>query len=211
MIQSIFGPMFSGKTSELMRRIKRHRLAQKECLVINFSGDQRYSTEPAITSHDQISIPALKVSRLSQISESVLEGKEVIGIDEGQFFEDILEKSEEWANQGKIVIVAALDCTFQMKPFKKITNLLALSETVDKLSSVCLDCGRDAAFTKRTIQEDSIELIGGIEIYKPVCRSCYWAGHTEHKSERERDTEDTLKKKEQGPKEESRDISNFKF
>lgn len=172
-IQTIFGPMFSGKTSELMRRIRRHRLAQKSCLVINFVGENRYSVDTQITSHDLVSIPALKVARLSQIPEEQLRDKQVIAIDEGQFFEDIFEKSEEWANQGKIVIVAALDCTFQMKPFHRITELLAISESVDKLSSVCLDCGKDAAFTKRTTDHQAIELMGGIEMYKPVCRACF--------------------------------------
>ena len=205
MIQSIFGPMFSGKTSELMRRIRRHRLAQKHCLVINFSKDNRYSSEMRITSHDKISIPALKVSRLSEIPESELQDKQVIGIDEGQFFEDLIEKSEQWANEGKIVIVAALDCTFQMKPFKKVTDLLAISETVDKLTSVCLDCGNDAAFTKRTSSEDSVELIGGIEIYKPVCRSCFWA------DEKEFEERKTVKKDWHGHKENGVEINKFEL
>ena len=208
MIQSIFGPMFSGKTSELMRRIRRHRLAQKHCLVINFSKDNRYTNKMMITSHDNISIPALKVSKLSEIPESELKDKEVIGIDEGQFFEDIIEKSEEWANMGKIVIVAALDCTFQMKPFKRVTDLLAISETVNKLTSVCLDCGNDAAFTKRTNNDESVQLIGGIEIYKPVCRNCYWS---ENQNQSNNSNEKTIKKEMDKNENFEIDINKFKL
>ena len=172
-IESIFGPMFSGKTSELMRRIKRHRLAMKKCLVINYLGDSRYLTSNTVVSHDLISIPAIKVNRLSEIDQAMIADKEVIGVDEGQFFEDLIEKTEEWANMGKVVIVAALDCTYQKKPFGRVTELLAISEDIKKLSAVCMDCGKDASFTQRTAKSDSIELIGGIEMYKPVCRMCY--------------------------------------
>ena len=173
MIESIFGPMFAGKTSELMRKIKRHKLAQKKCLVINFHADNRYSKEPTITSHDQISISAIKVKTLSEVSSKQIESVEVIGIDEGQFFPDLIEQSEKWANMGKIVIVAALDCTSFLKPFNKVTDLLAISEKVTKLSAVCMDCGKDASFTKRILDEGPVELIGGLDKYKPVCRACF--------------------------------------
>lgn len=179
MIESIFGPMFAGKTSELMRKIKRHRLAQKKCLVINYFADNRYSTEPKITSHDQLSIDAIKVKQLCEVPKNQLEDVQVIGIDEGQFFTDLIEQSEKWANEGKIVIVAALDCTYQKKPFNKVTDLLALSEKVTKLTAVCMDCGKDAAFTKRISSEGEIELIGGLDKYKPVCRACF---HNESKA-----------------------------
>ena len=177
MIESIFGPMFAGKTSELMRKIKRHRLAQKKCLVINFYADNRYSKEPKITSHDNLSIDAIKVKCLGDIKTSQINEVEVIGIDEGQFFVDLIEQAEKWANQGKIVIIAALDCTYQKKPFNKVTDLLAISEKVTKLSAVCMDCGKDAAFTKRISDEGEIELIGGLDIYKPVCRACFHLDH----------------------------------
>ena len=173
-IQSIFGPMFSGKTSELIRKIKRYNLAKKKCLVINFSKDNRYSSENKICSHDLVSIPAIKTHYLKDISSSFIADKQVIGIDEGQFFDDIVEMSQKWANEGKIVIVAALDSSFKMQPFKKVTELLAISEFVQKLSAVCMECGNDAAFTKRIIEEDSLELVGGIDSYKPVCRKCFF-------------------------------------
>ena len=166
--------MFSGKTSELMRKIKRHKLARKNCVVINYKNDNRYSNEGRIVSHDKLSIPASKVSRLSEVPKSLLLAAEVIGVDEGQFFPDLIEYTEKWANEGKIVIVAALDATFQMKPFNKVTDLLAVAESVMKLKAVCMDCGRDASFTKRLSSEDEIELIAGLDKYKPVCRSCFF-------------------------------------
>ena len=174
MIESIFGPMFSGKTSELMRKINRHRLAKKKCLVINFKMDDRYSTEEKIVSHDQIMIDAMKVKTLNDIPQKLIDSSEVIGIDEAQFFRNLIDKAQEWANQGKIVIIAALDCTFQMKPFNKVTDLLAISEHVKKLSAVCMDCGKNAFFTKRITSEMGVELIGGLDIYKPVCRACFY-------------------------------------
>ena len=173
MIESIFGPMFAGKTSELMRKIKRHQLAQKKCLVINYHADSRYTSESKVISHDKISIDAIKVKSLSDITSKQTDLVEVIGIDEGQFFPDLIEKSETWANSGKIVIIAALDCTYQKKPFNNVTDLLAISEKVTKLSAVCMDCGKDAAFTKRITDEGQIELIGGLDKYKPVCRRCF--------------------------------------
>lgn len=173
MIESIFGPMFSGKTSELMRKIRRHQLAQKKCLVINYFADNRYSDSSAVVSHDNMSIPAIKVRSLKEISAEHIEDVQVIAIDEGQFFPDLLEKAEAWANTGKVVIVAALDCTFQKKPFNGVTDLLAISEKVTKLSAVCMDCGQDASFTKRISSEGMVELIGGLDKYKPVCRRCF--------------------------------------
>lgn len=96
-----------------------------------------------------------------------------MAIDEGQFFPDIVEISEKLANEGVVVIIAALDGTFQRKPFNKILSLVPLAEQVTKLSAVCIDCGKEAAFTRRTVASQEVELIGGEESYKPVCRKCF--------------------------------------
>lgn len=101
---------------------------------------------------------------------------DVVAIDEGQFFPDICEYAESLANQGIVVIVAALDGTFQRKPFGHILDLVPLAEIVTKLSAVCIDCGKEAAFTKRVVDSQEIELIGGDETYKPVCRGCFGLG-----------------------------------
>ena len=103
-----------------------------------------------------------------------MENYDVVGIDEGQFFEDIIEFCEEAANSGKIVVVAALDGTFERKPFGNIINLIPLAEMVTKLSAVCVYCTREAAFTKRVVENKEVQLIGGAEMYKPVCRVCFF-------------------------------------
>lgn len=155
-IEVVFGPMFSGKSSELIRRVKRHQIAKKECLVLNYSKDNRYSNEDACVTHDQNMLKAIKTNLLQQV-DNLIASADVIAIDEGQFFEDLVEYADKWANLGKIVIIAALDATFQMKPFGNICELLPLAENVKKLSAVCLDCGEKAAFTRRVTNDKEIE------------------------------------------------------
>jgi thymidine kinase len=170
-IQLILGPMFSGKTTELIRRIRRFQVANHSCLMIKYSKDDRYSKED-ISTHDKLITRATSCSELKTISDQA-KSFGVIGIDEGQFFPDIVEFCEEMANKGKMVIVAALDGTFQRKPFGSIMDLVPLAESVIKLKAVCMVCYGDAAFTKRLGQETEIEVIGGAEKYMSVCRSCY--------------------------------------
>lgn len=97
----------------------------------------------------------------------------MIAIDEGQFFPDIVPVCEELANQGKIVLVAALDATFERKPFGNVLSLVPIAEKTEKLSAVCFFCYKEASFTLRTVACQEIELIGGVESYKPACRSCH--------------------------------------
>lgn len=115
---------------------------------------------------------ALKTSSLEDVKEKA-KGYDVVAIDEGQFYSDIVEFCEELANSGVIVMVAALDGTFQRKPFGNIINLLPVAEKVTKLTAVCVHCSNEAAFTQRVIESEEIELIGGEESYKPVCRKCF--------------------------------------
>ena len=125
-------------------------------------------------------LKALKLCRLDEVLLSVDEF-DVVAIDEGQFFQDIVEKTELFCNLGKIVIVAALDGTFERKPFGRILELIPLAEHVEKLSAVCFSCGKDAIYTKRMSDCKDIELIGGEEIYKPVCRFCFFKEETPKK------------------------------
>jgi len=171
-IEVVFGPMFSGKSSELIRRVRRHQIAKKECLVLNYAKDTRYTDSDACCTHDKNMLKATRINLLSQV-DSLVENQDVVAIDEGQFFDDLVYHAEKWANQGKIVIIAALDATFEMKPFGNICELLPLAESVKKLSAVCLDCGEKASFTKRVTNDKEIELIGHLDIYKPVCRKCF--------------------------------------
>ncbi|XP_029355011.1 thymidine kinase, cytosolic isoform X2 [Echeneis naucrates] len=115
---------------------------------------------------------ALPAAHLAEVRSLALKAS-VIGIDEGQFFPDTVEFCEEMANLGKTVIVAALDATFQRKPFGNILNLVPLAESVVKLHAVCMQCYKEAAYTKRLGAEQELEVIGGADKYQAVCRRCY--------------------------------------
>lgn len=171
MIDLVLGPMFAGKSTELLRRIKRYRVASKKCLVIKYANDIRYS-ETWVSTHDQQMIEAVSCEMLSEVEQKA-QKYDIIGIDEGQFFDDIVEFWETMANSGKMVIVAALDGTFERKAFGRVLELIPLWETITKLDSVCVDCKNSASFTKRLCDSKETELIGGSDIYKPVWRGCY--------------------------------------
>ncbi|XP_069685182.1 thymidine kinase, cytosolic-like [Periplaneta americana] len=171
-IQVIFGPMFSGKTTELIRRLKRYQIAKYTCLIVKYANDNRYTEDDVIISHDQQSLRAVSAREIKEVKTEAF-NYDVIGIDEGQFFPDIVERCEELANLGKIVIVAALDGTYQRVGFGNILNLVPLAENVVKLNAVCMVCFKDAAYTKRIGSEKKLEVIGGAEKYMAVCRKCY--------------------------------------
>ncbi|XP_066984793.1 thymidine kinase, cytosolic-like [Macrobrachium rosenbergii] len=164
--------MFSGKTTELMRRLKRYQIAKHNCLIIKYAKDIRYDND-GIATHDRQTLPAVATMVLKDLREKA-EEYSVIGIDEGQFFPDTVEFAEEMANRGKTVIVAALDGTFQRSGFGNILSLVPLSESVVKLTAVCMICFEEASYTKRTSAETSVEVIGGTEKYIATCRKCYF-------------------------------------
>ncbi len=168
-IQLVIGGMFSGKTSELLRRIRRYMVAKKTCAVIKYSKDIRYS--PMASTHDKVEHVAYSLDSLEQ-SDDIFYAHDVIGIDEGQFFNNIIDVCEKWANKGKIIIVAALDATFERKPFGKICELVAKCENVIKLTAIC-NCGAEAPFTHRIVAGNEVEMIGGSDIYVALCRKCY--------------------------------------
>ncbi|MBN3286213.1 KITH protein, partial [Polyodon spathula] len=167
------GPMFSGKSTELMRRVRRFQVAQYQCLVVKYAKDTRYS-EKGVATHDRNTMEAVPASQLKEVYQQALLCC-VIGIDEGQFFPDTVEFCEEMADRGKTIIVAALDGTFQRKAFGNILNLVPLAESVVKLNAVCMECFREAAYTKRLGAEKEVEVIGGTDKYHAVCRACYSA------------------------------------
>ncbi|XP_075231529.1 thymidine kinase, cytosolic-like isoform X2 [Lycorma delicatula] len=167
----IFGPMFSGKTTELFRRLKRYKFANYRCVIIRYEKDNRYSNDRVAT-HDRQSLPAVLAAELKKVNINY-DAINVIGIDEGQFFPDIVEYCEEMANRGKIVVVAALDGTYQRLGFGNILSLVPLAESVVKLTAVCMSCFREASYTKRIGLEKEVEVIGGAEKYMAVCRECH--------------------------------------
>eukprot|EP00794_Sanderia_malayensis_P009277 gene9277-10255_t len=170
-IQVIFGPMFSGKTTELLRRMKRYRVAKYKCLLVKYAKDTRYD-ELGVATHDRQVAEAISCTSLDDV-ENKIYNYDVVGIDEGQFFGDVVKFSESLANRGKTVIVAALDGDFQRKGFGSILDLVPLAESVVKLSAVCMICFEEGSFTKRLGSEKAIEVIGGADKYMAACRSCH--------------------------------------
>lgn len=167
----IIGCMWAGKSSEMLRRIKRYKVAKKNCVAIKYAGDNRYSDSHLCT-HDKQLHDAISAARLLQI-KAEWSTVDVIGVDEGQFFPDLVPFCEGMANQGKIVIVAALDGTFERRPFPSVMELIPLAESVQKLDAVCMACGGKGAFTKRLGEEKDLEVIGGADKYQAQCRRCF--------------------------------------
>jgi|JI10StandDraft_1071094.scaffolds.fasta_scaffold979132_1 thymidine kinase len=153
--------MFSGKTTELFRRIKRYTAAHENCLVVRYEKDNRYSSLHAST-HDREMLKATGASALAQIADLVSQ-YDVIGVDEGQFYPDIVEMTELFASQGKKVVISALDGDFRRKPFGRVLELVPMAESVTKLTAVCTFCHNDAPFTRRITTETAIEVIGGAD------------------------------------------------
>eukprot|EP01086_Lenisia_limosa_P008514 TRINITY_DN30119_c0_g1_i1.p1 TRINITY_DN30119_c0_g1~~TRINITY_DN30119_c0_g1_i1.p1 ORF type:complete len:231 (-),score=75.08 TRINITY_DN30119_c0_g1_i1:132-824(-) len=178
-IHVIFGPMFSGKSTELLRRMRRYSIAKRRCLVLKYKRDVRYADVEMLATHDKVTMVARPCIELHEAIEEVKD-YDVVGVDEGQFFPDVVEFCETCANMGKIVIVAALDGTFQRKAFNTILNLVPLAESVTKLKSICSVCTKEAAFSKRIVSGDEVEVIGGSDTYMAVCRHCYHLHHDAH-------------------------------
>jgi thymidine kinase len=174
-IQLILGPMFAGKSSELLRRVSRYQIAKKSCILIKYIHDNRYDNR-CIATHDHYikndGTQTIATQELFTV-QHMTQDYEVIGIDEGQFFIDLLPFCEQAANNGKIVIVSALDGDFLRKPFGSVCDLIPLAEHVVKLKAVCMMCQRDAAFSRRLTTEQQTEVIGGADKYIAVCRKCY--------------------------------------
>lgn len=140
--------------------------------VIKYSKDTRYDNECAST-HDLQKCAAVGCTNLSELSDEMLQQVDVIGMDEAQFMTGAVEFAERWANAGKVVIVAALDATFERKPFGRMLELVPLAEQVQKLNAVCMLCHREASFTKRIGSETAVEVIGGSDMYLSTCRACF--------------------------------------
>lgn len=175
-IELVLGPMFSGKSTELMRRVRRAQLAKQRVLVLKYSGDTRYTDADLLQTHDAATFSAVPVTQLmSLFNERAddLAAAQVIAIDEGQFFRDLAEFCERMANAGCVVVVAALDSDFLRRPFVPVAEVLPLSERIDKLTAVCQTCGGEAAFSRRLVASSEIELIGGSESYSAACRRCH--------------------------------------
>ncbi len=171
-VEVIAGSMFSGKTEELIRRVRRAMYAGLRVEIFKPSLDTRYS-ETRVVSHDEKSIVSTPVENASSIL-LLAAGVEVVGIDEAQFFDDTLpEVCTGLADSGTRVIVAGLDMDFAGKPFGPMPALMAMAEYVTKVHAICVRCGNLAHYSHRKIENDKVVVLGEKDIYEPLCRSCY--------------------------------------
>jgi thymidine kinase len=178
-IEVITGPMYCGKSEELIRRLRRVKIAKQKVKVFKPVIDNRYNKSDVV-SHSGDSIEAVPVDHPEEILEKLDDSIDVIGIDEAQFFhQDIVEICEELADNGTRVIAAGLDRNFRGEPFGPMPELMARAEYVDKLHAICIQCGEPASRTQRLIDgepaayDDPVVLIGAQEVYEARCRSCH--------------------------------------
>jgi len=177
-IEVICGSMFSGKTEELIRRLKRAKIAKQKVEIFKPEIDNRYDQD-AVVSHDENQIHSTPVPASANIP-LLINDEEVIGIDEAQFFDmELVGVCNRLANQGMRVIVAGLDMDFQGKPFGPIPALLATAEYVTKVHAICVKCGNLANHSHRTNTDSKLVMLGEIESYEPLCRACFFSNSTQ--------------------------------
>jgi thymidine kinase len=171
-IEVVCGCMFSGKTEELIRRLRRAQIARQKVAVFKPRIDNRYSAEH-IVSHSEQSLVSQVVDDASEILKLV-GNAQVVGIDEGQFFKaNLVGVCETLANQGKRVIVAGLDQDYRGKPFEPIPQLLAIAEYITKTLAICMVCGNPADKTQRKTEQNERVVVGAKDIYEARCRKCH--------------------------------------
>jgi len=171
-IEVICGSMFSGKTEELIRRLRRAQIARQTVQIFKPAIDTRYHTEHVV-SHDDHSVPSTPVQAASQIL-LYSHDYDVVGIDEAQFFDDeIVTVCNKLADAGTRVIVAGLDMDYTGKPFGPMPALLATAEYVDKVHAICISCGGLAQYSHRTVDKQGLVVLGETDNYEPLCRHCY--------------------------------------
>ena len=175
-IEVVVGPMYSGKSEELIRRLKRAEIARQNVLVFKPTIDDRYCVENVV-SHSGVRLKAHRINKASDILTYIEEDTQVIGIDEVQFFdEEVVEIARQLADQGLRIIAAGLDMDFRGEPFEPTPKLMAIAEFVDKLSAICMICGDPAHRTQRLINGkpasyyDPTILVGATESYEARCR-----------------------------------------
>ena len=171
-IEVVCGSMFSGKTEELIRRMKRAKFAKQKVEIFKPSLDTRYS-DVDVVSHDQHSIPSTPIDSSSTIA-LLSSDIDVVGIDEAQSLDDgVVDVCNDLANRGVRVIVAGLDMDFQGKPFGPMPALCAIADEVTKVHAICVKCGALAYISHRLVANDKRVLLGEQMEYEPLCRECY--------------------------------------
>ena len=171
-VEVICGSMFSGKTEELIRRIKRAQFANQKLLLFKPSIDNRYS-EDSVVSHQGNALQATLVNSSGEIWNH-WKNERVVAIDEAQFFDaEIIAICNELAKKGVRVIIAGLDMDYLGNPFGPMPQLLSIAEYVTKVHAICVSCGNLAQYSHRTAEEKEQVLVGAVEKYEPLCRSCF--------------------------------------
>lgn len=172
-IEVVVGPMFSGKSEELIRRLRRAEIARQRVQIFKPEIDERYAKN-GIVSHSGLEIRSELVKTGGEIIESVAARTEVVGIDEAQFLGDsVVEACVKLADLGKRVIVAGLDTDFMGRPFEPMPRLLAVAEEITKLLAICMHCGNPAVHTQRLVASEELIIVGGGGMYEARCRRCF--------------------------------------
>jgi thymidine kinase len=178
-VEIICGSMFSGKTEELIRRVRRAQIARQQVQVFKPALDDRYGIK-RITSHNGVNVEAVSVKTANEILNLIQPSTQVVAIDEAQFFdEEICAVCDALTERGTRVIVAGLDLDFRGEPFGPMPRLMAQAEKVDKLRAICVICGREASRTQRLLNgqpaafDDPVILVGAKEAYQARCRHCH--------------------------------------
>ena len=175
-LEVICGSMFSGKTEELIRRLKRARIAGQNVAVFKPALDTRYAEE-SVVSHDSNSFVATPITRTRQLLE-VADDISVIGLDEAQFFDDeVIKHTQELAHRGKRLIIAGLDMDFRGQPFGPMCDLLAVAEYITKVHAICSHCGNLATHSYRLTPQTDTVVLGEKDAYEARCRKCFRMGN----------------------------------
>ena len=175
-IEIICGPMFSGKSEELMRRLRRARIARKRVQVFKPAIDTRYSADE-IVSHGDIRMKSEVVKDGAEILARLDWRTQVVGIDESNFFgPDLVDIANQLADTGKQVIIAGLDTDYMGRPFPPMPTLLTVAEAITKTLAICMRCGNPAKHTQRLVESDALIVVGAGGMYEARCRRCFEPG-----------------------------------
>jgi thymidine kinase len=172
-IEVITGCMFSGKTEELIRRLRRAKIAKQKVVIFKPNIDTRYSTN-SIVSHSEQSLPSILIKDVKEILD-LIEDAQVIGIDEAQFFSnDLIDVCNKLADDGKRVIVAGLDMDYRGVPFEPMPQILSVAEYITKSLAICVECGNPADRTQRKTKSSERVIVGAADVYEARCRKCHY-------------------------------------
>jgi thymidine kinase len=175
-IEVVCGPMFSGKSEELIRRLRRARIARKRVQVFKPAIDDRYS-DAEIVSHGDQRMPSEVVSNARQILEKLDWRAQVIGVDESNFFGlELVDIATRLADSGKQVIIAGLDTDYLGRPFAPMPDLLCIAESITKTLAICMRCGHPAKHTQRLVESSELIVVGASGMYEARCRRCFEPG-----------------------------------